>query len=84
VRVHLIGTGDGEPEIGTGAAASQLLSWLTGEANLGLTVTKTRLWLPTAAEVLGTPAVSAAGVAASRTKIAVAWRAGRAGREAAR
>jgi mevalonate pyrophosphate decarboxylase len=83
--VHLIGTGDGEAEIGAGEAAGQFLSRLTGEANpAALAGIRTWLWPPTAAGLLGARAESAAGAAALCVKVAAAWQPGRADGEADR
>lgn len=84
VRVHLIGTEDGEAEIGTGAAAGQFLSWFAYEANPALSAIQAWPWLPTAAGGLGAVIESVAGVATLRAELVATRQAGRAGGEAGR
>jgi hypothetical protein len=84
VRVHLIGTEDGEAEIGTGEAAGQLLSWFAYEANAALSAIQAWLWLPTAAGGLGAVVESVARVAALRAELVATQETGRAGGEVGR
>jgi hypothetical protein len=82
VRVHLIGTEDGEAEIGTGEAAGQLPIWSADGANPALSAIQSWRWPSAAACRLRTLAKSVADVTAPRAKLTPTRQAGRTGGEA--